>query len=107
MIGNTELVQTTTQLHKMLPAHLKEHGAKLLKSVTLLQKAKAYSHNFNSSKAAITAALTALVNQLKDGHAHDKAALQVALQNANTVISNAESTGKSKCRDIRNKSCPF
>merc|ERR1712072_1221148 len=72
----------------------------------LLQKAKAYGHDFSASSKAIKAALAALLSQLNAGHKHDKAALAAAHKNSKAAISTTESSGKTKCVEYKNKACP-
>merc|ERR1712139_544350 len=72
----------------------------------LLQKAKAYGHDFSASSKAIKAALAALLSQLNAGHKHDKAALAAAHKNSKAAISTTESNGKTKCVEYKNKACP-
>jgi len=70
------------------------------------EKAKAYSHNFASSKKAITAALAALNNQLVAGHNHDKKALASAKTTGNNAITSVTNNASSKCKSYKSKACP-
>merc|ERR1711970_674036 len=88
------------------PMHLKFHVSRINKHAMLLQKAKAYGHDFSASSKAIKAALAALLSQLNAGHKHDKAALAAAHKNSKAAISTTESNGKTKCVEYKNKACP-
>jgi len=116
----TELVDTTTEgdlmgtldrMQKVAPTHMHFHINRIAKHAALLQirnrkAAKAYSHNFDASKAAIKAALQALTNQLNAGHTHDKAALAAGINEGNAAIAAKKTEGKSKCQTFKDKACP-
>merc|ERR1711988_17911 len=85
-----------------------QHHAELMQSDDLDgdDKAKAYSHNFESSKAAIQAALNSLTAQLQTGHNHDVAALNTSKSDNTKAINDSKTDGKSKTHGFRNKACP-
>merc|ERR1719353_975335 len=95
-----------SDLRASAPAHLKFHVSRISKHAMLIQRAKAYGHNFSRSYEAIRAALAALLSQLNAGHKHDKAALAAAHKNSKAAISTTESNGKTKCVEYKNKACP-
>jgi len=104
-----ELMQALDHMQRVSPTHMHYHINRIAKHAVLLQmdkKAKAYSHNFDASKAAIKAALSALTSQLNSGHQHDKAALTTGQSEGNTAISNSKNKGKAKCQTFKNKACP-
>jgi len=90
--------------HRDMQFHVNE----IAKHAELLQdtKAKAYAHNFRSSKAAIMAALRSLSGQLSTGHKHDVKILKQEKARGNKVIGQAKSKGTNKCRSFREKACP-
>merc|ERR1711939_709054 len=108
------LMQVVAKLRGVVPGHMAFHVDRIKHHAELMQsggfeeddKAKAYSHNFSSSKAAIQAALNSLTSQLQTGHNHDVAALNSS-HNDNTKSTNdAKTDGKSKTHGFRNKACP-
>merc|ERR1711959_86645 len=88
------------------PAHLKFHVSRISKHAMLIQRAKAYGHNFSRSYEAIRAALASLMGQLNAGHKHDKDALAAAYRNSQAAIATTETNGKTKCVEYKNKACP-
>merc|ERR1712054_589773 len=92
-----ELMQKLDEMQRLSPTHMHYHINRIAKHAVLMQmdgkSAKAYSHNFDASKAAIKAALSALTSQLNTGHTHDKNAL-------------ATGKGQAKCQTFKNKACP-
>merc|ERR1711939_838049 len=100
------MMQALKDMRKSAPMHLKFHVSRINKHAMLLQRAKAYGHDFSASSRAIKAALTSLLTQLNAGHKHDKAALSSAHTNSKAAISTTESNGKTKCVEYKNKACP-
>merc|ERR1711939_1028362 len=100
------MMQALKDMRKSAPMHLKFHVSRINKHAMLLQRAKAYGHDFSASSRAIKAALTSLLTQLNAGHKHDKAALAAAHKNSKAAISTTESNGKTKCVEYKNKACP-
>merc|ERR1711912_218487 len=105
-IPESDLMQQLKNLSEAAPEHLSYHVSRIHKHDMLIQRAKAYGHDFSSSSKAIKAALGSLLNQLNAGHKHDKNALATGFTNAKAAIATAESNGKSKCVEYKNKSCP-
>merc|ERR1712057_43946 len=106
-----DLMTTLGDMQKVAPTHMHFHINRIAKHAALLQirnrkAAKAYSHNFDASKAAIKAALQALTNQLNAGHTHDKAALAAGINEGNAAIAAKKTEGKSKCQTFKDKACP-
>lgn len=93
-------------LRGVTPAMLQGHIDHISTHVALIEKAKAYAHNFDKSKAAIRVALKSLVAQLTYGHNHDKDALITALKAADASIKKAQTEGKVKVLAYRAKACP-
>jgi DNA segregation ATPase FtsK/SpoIIIE-like protein len=104
--GDEAMVDALSEMRSHAPMHLKFHVSRINKHAMLLQKAKAYGHDFSASSKAIKAALAALLSQLNAGHKHDKAALAAAHKNSKAAISTTESNGKTKCVEYKNKACP-
>merc|ERR1712159_930840 len=104
--GDEAMVDALSEMRIHAPMHLKFHVSRINKHAMLLQKAKAYGHDFSASSKAIKAALAALLSQLNAGHKHDKAALAAAHKNSKAAISTTESNGKTKCVEYKNKACP-
>lgn len=104
------LMQTLGDMQNSAPSHMRFHINRIAKHAVLMQmgsdKEKAYSHNFEASKAAIKAALGALTNQLHEGHKHDKKALVTGQNEGNNAITTAKNNGKTKCQSFKNKACP-
>merc|ERR1719486_1375267 len=104
--GDEAMVEALNNMRQSAPAHLKFHVSRINKHAMLIQKAKAYGHDFSASSKAIKAALASLLSQLNAGHKHDKAALAAAHKNSKAAISTTESNGKTKCVEYKNKACP-
>merc|ERR1711970_1598305 len=104
--GDEAMVDALSEMRSHAPMHLKFHVSRINKHAMLLQKAKAYGHDFSASSKAIKAALAALLSQLNAGHKHDKAALAAAHKNSKAAISTTESNWKTKCVEYKNKACP-
>merc|ERR1711970_422944 len=104
--GDEAMVDALSEMRSHAPMHLKFHVSRINKHAMLLQKAKAYGHDFSASSKAIKAASAALLSQLNAGHKHDKAALAAAHKNSKAAISTTESNGKTKCVEYKNKACP-
>merc|ERR1711998_591535 len=112
------IVAAAQQLQSLSQRHMAVHVNEITKHAALVQeaatvededesdKAKAYAHNFSASKAAITAALKGLNDQLVAGHNHDKAALSSAKGNADNSISSLTSTAGSKINGYKKQTCP-
>merc|ERR1711988_1234834 len=108
------LMQVVAKLRGVVPGHMTFHVDRIKHHAELMQsagfeeddKAKAYSHNFSSSKAAIQAALNGLTSQLQTGHNHDVAALNSSHSDNTKSTNDAETDGKSKTHGFRNKACP-
>merc|ERR1712072_339353 len=83
------LMQVVAKLRGVVPGHMTFHVDRIQHHAELMQtagfeeddKAKAYGHDFSSSKAAIQAALNSLTSQLQTGHNHDVAALNTFRNN--------------------------
>merc|ERR1711907_686311 len=105
-----ELMQKLDEMQRLSPTHMHYHINRIAKHAVLMQmdgkSAKAYSHNFDASKAAIKAALSALTSQLNTGHTHDKNALATGKGEGNTSINSSKSKGQAKCQTFKNKACP-
>merc|ERR1712093_517709 len=105
-----ELMQKLDQMQRLSPTHIHYHINRIAKHAVLMQmdgkSAKAYTHNFDASKAAIKAALSALTSQLNTGHKHDKSALTTGQGEGNTAINSSKSKGQAKCQTFKNKACP-
>jgi len=104
-----DLMQVVRELQAAAPSHMKINTDKIAKHTQLLQqtrRAKAYAHNFNSSKNAVKAALRSLLGQLNTGHRHDINALRQSRNTLQNSINNANSRGKTKTRSFRYKACP-
>merc|ERR1711970_444164 len=104
--GDEAMVDALSEMRSHAPMHLKFHVSRINKHAMLLQKAKAYGHDFSASSKAIKAASAALLSQLNAGHKHDKAALAAAHKNSKAAISTTESNWKTKCVEYKNKACP-
>jgi len=115
------IVAVAKHLQRLSAPHMALHADEIAKHATALvqtgamvedddeiddEKAKAYSHDFSSSKKAINAALAALNNQLVAGHNHDKKALDSAKTTGNNAITSAHTNGASKCHNYKTKACP-
>merc|ERR1711998_808013 len=112
------IVAAAQQLQSLSQRHMAVHVNEITKHAALVQeaatvededesdKAKAYAHNFSASKAAITAALKGLNDQLVAGHNHDKAALSSAKGNADNSISSMTSNAESKINGYKKQTCP-
>merc|ERR1711959_62379 len=75
--ASPSLSSAVSFLQNVAPASVNYHVNRVAKHAELLQgfKAKAYAHNFESSRAATKAALNSLNAELNNGHNHDKDAL--------------------------------
>merc|ERR1711998_176213 len=71
------------------------------------EKTTAYTHNFETSKAAIKSALKGLNDQLVQGHDHDKKALASAKTTGEKGVTDAAATGLSKTKEYKSKACPL
>lgn len=115
------IVAVAQHLQRLSQPHMAFHADEIAKHASALvqtgamvdddddiddEKAKAYSHNFASSKKAITAALSALNNQLVAGHNHDKKALDGAKNTGNNAITSSTNNAASKCKSYKKKACP-
>jgi len=104
-----DLMQVLGRMQDVAPTHMHFHINRIAKHAVLLQMdktGKAYAHNFDASKAAIKAALSALTSQLNTGHAHDKTALATGETEGNSAITNSKNSGKNKCQSFKDKACP-
>merc|ERR1711959_778300 len=100
-----DLMQVVAELRSITPSKLKlaSHIKRISKHAVLVQKAKAYSHNFSASKAAIAAALKGLNSQLEAGHNHDVSALKTGKADNAKMILKAQTDGKVTSHGFRNK----
>jgi len=104
-----ELMQALDHMQRVAPSHMHYHINRIAKHAVLMQmdkSAKAYTHNFDASKAAIKAALSALTSQLNTGHKHDKSALTTGQGEGNTAINSSKSKGQAQCQTFKDKACP-
>lgn len=97
-----KLRHVAPQEHADLVEHIHKHAELLQQS----KKAKAYKHNWNKSKAAITAAIKSLGAQLSAGHTHDKNMLAKQRKFLNGVIAKAAMAGMRTVGTYRNRACP-
>lgn len=108
-----DLLQVVDKLRGVVPGHMTFHVDRIKHHATLLQSKswddaapKAYSHNYSSSKAAITSALRGLTDQLQAGHTHDVNALKTGESDAKKATNDAKTNGKTATGKYRNKACP-
>merc|ERR1712070_496005 len=106
--ASPSLTSAVSFLQNVAPTTVKYHVARVAKHAELLQgfKAKAYAHNFESSRAAIKAALNSLNAELNNGHNHDKNALSKEKTRLNGSTSDARTKGKTAVHSYRAKVCP-
>lgn len=101
-----DLMQVVEKLRGVTGDEMSYHAGIISEHAALIQKAKAYAHNFDESRDAIRSALKSLSSQLSAGHDHDKAALANAKAIAEATINKSRIEGKTKTRHYRNKACP-
>jgi len=86
-------------------AALHGHAARIADHAALIAKAKAYKHSF-AARNAIKAAVKQLHSEMRNGHNHDKNALNQARSTGQRAINNANSKGKRVVAGYRAKACP-
>lgn len=112
-----DLQTAVSHLHRLVPHYLKRHTSQMsihAQTLSMLQAqtkdkklpGKAYKHNFARARAAIKAALSALVSDLRTGHAHDKNMLNRARAAGARRIRDTEARNKSRVTKFRRKACP-
>jgi len=102
-----DLMQVVNHLRGLVKDKKLKHHANLISDhAVLIQKARAYGHDFSASKAAIAAALKSLNKQLEEGHSHDVEALKQGKSDNEKMIEKGQNNGKVKTHGYRNKACP-
>merc|ERR1712070_1283131 len=111
----SDLMSAVTKLRAHAPQHLAEHVAVVTKHAKTIQlsqdademeKASAYSHDFEKASKSIKAALDTLRGELRTGHNHDVKLLKDTKSTASTGLSNTKDNNKNKVKKLKHEGCP-
>merc|ERR1712178_539790 len=111
----SDLMSAVTKLRAHAPQHLAEHVAVVTKHAKTIQlsqdademeKASAYSHDFEKASKSIKAALDTLRGELRTGHNHDVKLLKDTKSTATTGLSSTKENNKNKEKKLKHEGCP-
>merc|ERR1711988_479682 len=111
----SDLMSAVTKLRAHAPQHLAEHVAVVTKHAKTIQlsqdademeKASAYSHDFEKASKSIKAALDTLRGELRTGHNHDVKLLKDTKSTASTGLSSTKENNKNKVKKLKHEGCP-
>merc|ERR1712178_213468 len=111
----SDLMSAVTKLRAHAPQHLAEHVAVVTKHAKTIQlsqdademeKASAYSHDFEKASKSIKAALDTLRGELRTGHNHDVKLLKDTKSTASAGLSSTKENNKNKVKKLKHEGCP-
>merc|ERR1712139_328439 len=111
----SDLMSAVTKLRAHAPQHLAEHVAVVTKHAKTIQlsqdademeKASAYSHDFEKAGKSIKAALDTLRGELRTGHNHDVKLLKDTKSTASTGLSSTKENNRNKVKKLKHEGCP-